>query len=222
MPTLTVPRNRRETAEATAKLTDAQQATVLKALRYSAPAARPGVLREIAIPGPETDESRRQRDAIEFITEVEAARLAIDVSVDQAAVDVSQADVYEASEPERQRLRAFLKAALPINSVRVTAKAWTLMVEEERNLHEARIVSDLRPIFGDDVDEGPAAWLIVHSLKLTVHEGRDLREIFVGIDAADLEDLANLLEREAKKTRALRESLAKTGVPEALTRAKEV
>jgi hypothetical protein len=221
MPTLTVPRSRKPIAEATATLGQREQEVLLKALRASGPAARPKVLSDLAISGPDSPENSRLRDAVEFITEVEAARIAVGISVEQAALDVSRSDVFEASPTDRERLSALLKLALPIASVKVTAKAWGLMVEVERNLHEARVVSDLRPVFGDKVDEEPVAWLIVHSLKLTVHEGRDMREIFVGIDSDDIEELADLLDREVKKARALRNSLARTGVPEAVAKAKE-
>jgi hypothetical protein len=210
MATLTVPRSRKAIAKATAALATSDFEALLKALRAATAAARPTALAEVLKPG-----GRALQDAIEFAVEIEAARSALEISVDQAASDVAQSDVYDASPEERERVGTFLRSALQTNAVKITAKSWALLLEYERTLHSTRILSDLRPVFADTVEEGPAAWLVVHSLKLTVHEGGELKEIFIAIDSGDIEDLQAILDRARKKSHALRVSLAKTGIAEA-------
>ncbi len=88
------------------------------------------------------------------------------------------------------------------SSLGIFSKAYRLAREHEHAFCTADIVSDLRPVF-DEVGESPVAATVVHTLRLAYHEGMDYKELFVGLDANDLQQLSGVLERALKKDSSL-------------------
>lgn len=76
----------------------------------------------------------------------------------------------------------------------------------------ADIVTDLRPVF-DDVEQSPVAVAVVHTLRLAYHKGVGLEELFVGLDAGDLQSLSSVVDRALKKDRSLSAFAEKVGLP---------
>lgn len=98
-------------------------------------------------------------------------------------------------------------------SLGVTSKALDVMTEHERTLCQARILSDLRPVFREKVEEGPAAAVIVHTLRIRFHSGEETAEFFVAMDGQDLAELKRLVDRAIQKDIRLRELAAKADLP---------
>ena len=75
-------------------------------------------------------------------------------------------------------------------------------------------MTDMRPVFGSD--EKPAGAVVVHTLKLTYHEGpkRSLREFFVAMNRDDLDELREVLDRALRKQSELSHVLAQCGLPD--------
>jgi hypothetical protein len=107
-----------------------------------------------------------------------------------------------------KRLRAILES-LPLAT---SAKALNLLFESERHLVGTRIITDIRPIFGDDPSEIPAASVITHSLRLQYHEGNGLRELFVAMDPRDIRMLSEALNRAMRKEETLKKFLQETTI----------
>lgn len=88
----------------------------------------------------------------------------------------------------------------------LVAKAHDLVTEDERIFCHARILTDLRPIFGSNVEDGPKAMIALHTLKLAFHEqgsSDDHGEFYVALDAEDLQTLRKLIDRAEAKAKAL-------------------
>jgi hypothetical protein len=87
------------------------------------------------------------------------------------------------------------------NSLGLTAKISELRTEHERTLcpYSCRILTDLRPVFGNDVAQKPIAAVLQHMLKLTYHEGDERKDFFVALDSDDVRILQDLLERAVAK-----------------------
>ena len=98
------------------------------------------------------------------------------------------------------------------DSLGVTSKANEIMFENERVYCDARIVSDLRPVFRFHLEGGPAGAVVVHSMRLTYHEGRRLREFYIAMDKDDVEQLKKLLNRAEKKHEMIKALAARSGV----------
>jgi hypothetical protein len=118
---------------------------------------------------------------------------------------VSNPDLRLAPE-EKDAFKEKLGILLNAEVFGIIAKADDLLTENERIFCRARILTDLRPVFGTDVDKGPVAMLITHSLKISFHEsGRKGDHFFyVSLDDADLSALKDIISRAEAKANSLK------------------
>ena len=87
---------------------------------------------------------------------------------------------------EREQFKEKLRTLLGSEFFSIVAKAYDLATEE-RTFCSARILTDLRPVFGARVEDGPQAMVVLHTLKLVYHEGsKRHEEFFVALDGDDL------------------------------------
>src|SRR5882724_6916138 len=106
-------------------------------------------------------------------------------------------------ESEKPRLLARFQRLLKIEKLETISKAIKLQRDVERIYCESRIISDIRPVCGDDVDVRPEAAVITHTLKISYHENGDHKEFFVVLDGVDLEGLYETVERAKSKSETL-------------------
>lgn len=78
----------------------------------------------------------------------------------------------------------------------------------------SRIVSDIRPVFGMDLDESPKGGIIIHNLHIhyKADEEGDHKDIFLALDSYDIQFLKNIIMRAEKKENALKAILEKSGL----------
>lgn len=88
------------------------------------------------------------------------------------------------------------------NSLGITSKAVGVMTEHEHVYCRCRILTDMRPIFGDEPNELKAA-VIVHTLKIAFHSQDDHKEIYIAMDKNDVKELIEALKRAEKKEQSL-------------------
>jgi hypothetical protein len=86
----------------------------------------------------------------------------------------------------------------------VTSKAVDVMMQQQHAYCTARLMTDLRPVFKSDPAETPEAAVIVHTLKISYHEGDQLKDFFVALDDSDIRELRELLNRAEQKAESLR------------------
>ncbi|MBA3426745.1 MAG: hypothetical protein H0U04_19895 [Rubrobacter sp.] len=116
-------------------------------------------------------------------------------------------------EVERDLFKARLVQLLGINSLDTSAKANDLQYEHERTVHgPVRVLTDIRPIFGPDPENEPESAVIVHTLKISYHEGRQIKEFFLALDPEQVDELIGVLERASLKSESLKRMLAGTDV----------
>jgi len=145
---------------------------------------------------------REQVSPEEFLSEVE-----------RAAKETGRADLTETSidwHDVRQRVAELLSHT---QSLGVTAKALDVLTEHERVFCDARVLTDIRPVFAPDVNQAPDALLLVHELRLSFHHGDEVEAIFIAMDSTDLRALRDVLERASKKEASLEALAGKTDVP---------
>jgi hypothetical protein len=91
-------------------------------------------------------------------------------------------------------------------------KAKELQRQSERTFCESRILTDLRPVFGNEIGEAPTAMIVVHTLKIVSHETSGHKDFYVALDAEDIASLKKTLERAEEKAQSLKAVLDKTGL----------
>jgi hypothetical protein len=108
--------------------------------------------------------------------------------------------------PEKiDALRRNIMELLDVNPFGLSSKARDLQTEDERTFCRARIITDLRPVFGDDIESGPQALVVVHLLKIGFHQaGMPHTDFFVSLDSQDLDTLKEVIERAQEKSESLK------------------
>jgi hypothetical protein len=116
----------------------------------------------------------------------------------------------ETADAQLAKLRRFLLVALSLDSTVGTAsKAGRVLTEHERIFVEARIMTDIRPIFHPDLSEQPNAAILIHMLRITQRDAfRKQQSLYFALDANDLRSLKALVDRAIKKEETARTMMA--------------
>src|SRR5262245_17435545 len=105
------------------------------------------------------------------------------------------------------------RLARPRTPLWLTARAGWLIGESHRTLDEVSSLTDVRPVFDKNAQDGPVGLAIVHTLKLVVDGPEHTEEIYVALDSRDLKKLGEVVERAKSKQASLMNALVKTGLP---------
>jgi hypothetical protein len=115
---------------------------------------------------------------------------------------------------DRDLFKARLLRLLGVSPLDMSAKASDLLQEHEHTIHgPMRVLTDIRPIFGTDPEGDPEGAVITHTLKISYHEGRRVREFFLALDPEQVDELIAVLQRAGLKAESLKRMLASTDVP---------
>lgn len=111
---------------------------------------------------------------------------------------------------EFERLDRHLSRLLELPNLAARAKAISVAADCPRLFSEVRVVSDLRPIFGDRVTEPPVGAVVMHNLRINFAEEGEEREFFVHLDTRDLKTLQEHIARALDKDKSLRAMIERT------------
>lgn len=166
--------------------------------------------------GPISGLSRADLERItDAVVGLNFARVYSDVDVEDFGNDVSESmqsagpSGFPATEDAIDRFRKRIQEFLTIEGITQSAKTNVLRYEHERSVHSLKILTDIRPVFGNTVEEPPEAVVIMHTLKMAYHRGSRLDEAFFGMDEDDLQQLKEAVARAELKARNIRAALAK-------------
>jgi hypothetical protein len=133
--------------------------------------------------------------------------------VTQSLKDVERGELnWTQSEEDVSRFKARLNDLLRINSVKLIAKAHDVLLEHEQTFSSSRILSDIRPVFGENVEDLPVAAVIVHNLNIVYFKGGTRREFVLALDIKDIPSLIETLERAKSKTESLKKIISSTNM----------
>lgn len=131
----------------------------------------------------------------------------------QLADDVSASPDLELEEDARTKFARRLHELLRLDPVVLAARALNLVTEFERVYHGARILTDLRPVFGPDASDGPLAATLIATLKIEAHESGEVRPYYFALDHADLLELQEVIDRALVKTTELKRLAERLQLP---------
>lgn len=84
------------------------------------------------------------------------------------------------------------------------SKGSDIVFQNERIFYRARILTELRPVFGDSPETPPKAFVVQHTLRIHYSSQSETRSIYFALDSEDLKNLTETLDRAIKKDRTLR------------------
>ena len=127
-----------------------------------------------------------------------------DLEPEKLISDIASAKVLDLAPQERSIFRARLASLMANRSLIATSKALSILVESERPFHDARIISDVRPVYARNPAEGALAAVIVHTLVVSYHRlGQPLGQVHIAMDQEDLGTLRRVIDRAIAKGKAL-------------------
>ena len=146
----------------------------------------------------------------------DARRAPLEEFVDEVgeALKRSKAFPREAAEARWNSVRRFFLEALALeNTLGTAAKAGYVLTQHERIFVNARILTDVRPIFHSEVSETPGAATIIHMLRITERDNhRQQTDTYFALDSNDLRLLKELIDRAQKKEATIRSLMDTAGL----------
>ncbi|MBI5237790.1 MAG: hypothetical protein HY887_05135 [Deltaproteobacteria bacterium] len=122
--------------------------------------------------------------------------------------------VKSASEEDFKSFQEFIGRILSSHdTIGVRAKAFRLMPQHQHLFLRSELYSDIRPVFRpDDPTIRPSAAVIVHSLKIVYREDMKTKEIYLGLDDEDLQELKATIDRAISKHECLKLMISDFGI----------
>jgi hypothetical protein len=135
----------------------------------------------------------------------EASRIRYGFSIKEMAATVASSVEADDQDALNERLVSLLEAG-PLRQI---GKAVDLQLEHQQILQNARILTDVRPIFQDDPDSAPEGAVVIHTLRIAYHDASgESRSIFFGMDSEDIKSLRDSADRATRKSEALQATLS--------------
>lgn len=111
----------------------------------------------------------------------------------------------EIKENDKEKLENNLTILLEADgNIKHTIKALTLQRENEKVFIDSRILSDIRIVFEENIENTSQCAIILHHLKIEYYENDEYKEFFVTLDKKDLKQLNDSVERAINKDNLIR------------------
>lgn len=192
-----------------------------RALREAVSAARPRLLIQDFIAGIAPSAVLPEKDLLAVIEMLSSLYIELDRhgitshEIAKQVSDLAQAESSPDLQPADGNWKSFaddLAGLLSLGgTLGVTSKANEIKLAHERVFCDARILTDLRPVYQTNVEDGPAAGIIVHTLKVTYHErltghegNPSTEDFYVALDKEDISRLSELMTRALRKEESLK------------------
>ncbi|WP_419842185.1 hypothetical protein [Candidatus Poriferisodalis sp.] len=126
-------------------------------------------------------------------------------------------DELNAGSNDSQTLAQRLVSLTDSTALRLLGKSADLRREHQRTLADARIISDIRPIFADSLadDSRPEAMFVSHTLKLEYQDAAldgGYKSVYISLDESDMLSLRDAIMRALKKSKELRSTITEAGL----------
>ncbi len=125
------------------------------------------------------------------------------VSILIGAMQVSGRKDLAVSDEDKPRLTEKLTSLLSSGSLELASKIEQLKLDHPSIFHDAKIMSDLRPVFAEPTDP-PIGYIIGHTLKIISHEHGAHKELYFALDLEDINTLKKIAERAEQKASSLK------------------
>ncbi|HRO99671.1 MAG TPA: hypothetical protein PLN54_09585 [Flavobacteriales bacterium] len=90
------------------------------------------------------------------------------------------------------------------SSAAYASKAYELLNSQHRTLEKFRVITDIRPVFGDDIEKDLFYSVIFHNLVFNVKEGDRETTFSIAVDLPEVESIKKELDRAIEKERIIR------------------
>lgn len=151
------------------------------------------------------------RSALNAIFSLINLKNSSNINSDELINDISEAFKTEFCDGNKNKKAEILENNLKLllssqENLGLTIKANYLLKENQKKFQESRIISDIRIVFGDDIQKDCKNALVVHQLKLVYQENDETKEIYISLDNSDLKKLSESINRALSKEKSIIEN----------------
>jgi hypothetical protein len=218
MAELSVPERHKSGLIKLLRLSDRSVDQIISAFEGVAPKFIPEELAAAAIPKVEGISSNDFLEIINAVLSLSQHRVHDDTPPEELAGQVFRALLEagiddksllrESEQSFRQRLVRFFE----LETLLISAKAAGILQSHENLFCSARILTDVRPVFGSDPRVVPNSAVIVHMLNLSFHHEGEIKELYIAMDTLDIGLLREALDRAELKSESLKTLMKRAGV----------
>ncbi len=125
---------------------------------------------------------------------------------------ISSSETLDLSDSESERLAERIKQLIGHGMVIALHKSFDISFSHERLFLDSQITSDIRPVFGDEIEDGMAAVVLTHSLRIDFIQAGRKDSVYVTLDPSDLSALHQVVERASAKADSIATTLEDAGI----------
>lgn len=213
MPNLKVPPRHRAGFLVLGGLSDEEFATLAKGLEQDG-AARYVPVEELARKVTEAVTRLAEREAegvVRSVLSVQTGRTVHDDSLAEFSLGIATSEDLDLPPDAAGTLAQRIAYLASIPAMAVTAKAMDVAQEHERIFHAARILTDIRPVFGDHALDPPVGAVVTHLLRIDAFRNGQIEDYYVALDNSDLIALKTVVGRAIDKNESLNRVLDGSG-----------
>lgn len=211
MPGVDIPKEYEQGIVVIKSLSDSDVDRIVGVLKDASPSSDPTDIAAMLRPSlPEISDADIKKFA-ETLHSLYSFRSHSDVSADEFAVDLSEATkengnpkVRTTDPHELAALERKLKSLLKIRPLSILSKAQGLQYDFANIFWDAKVISDIRPVWDREATKPPEGIVITQTLKLEYHYVGGHGEIYVCLDKDDIERLISVLEQAQDKMNTLK------------------
>jgi hypothetical protein len=217
MSTLTLPKSAYPAVQALVGLQDRQFEQLVEVLEESPPSLDPNFADSVAPRLTSLTPSVARKVLEELLTMVYTGSRN-NMAPSQLATDLAEAAFEANSErftftaDQQKTLESRLSKLFAKRGLWITGKAQDVFFDTDKRYFEARVLTDLRPIF-DENGEQIAAAAVIHNLRIRYSENGEVKDSYFSVSNADLTALVKVVERALTKEAALSELASKSSIP---------
>jgi hypothetical protein len=215
---LKIPKEHLETLEVLISITDKEMSGLLSALSGLPFSLDFDALIKAISPKLESFSFAKPEAIGALLISLSASRAHADTPVPKFANEVIRS-IERATPPidlsgdKRSRAKDRITKLLALEPLSAATKAIHLQRDFERILTHSRILTDARPVYGQDPAGKPLAMIITHTLKLTYSKDDESTELYLALDSEDITDLKQVLNRAEAKAKSLAKALTTADIP---------
>lgn len=220
MATLTIPKKRHAALAKIWHLPEKEVDDLASALNQTPATLDPQRLASTILPKVIGVSAEDLTDIVDTLCELYAVRAARETTIQQFTSDIvsamrdSRDEDLRVPEEEACGLQGRLARLLEIQTLSLVSKASDLRNEHQFLFCDARILTDLRPVFGSDPSNRPIGAVINNILKLDYHAASGHEEFYVALDLGEIAKLIEVLRRAEAKAQSLKVLLGELGIQE--------
>jgi hypothetical protein len=186
---------------------------LVDALAKSSPVFDPGALIRHLASSVKTIQGGDLNDVIETVVSLLRVQSYLDLSTTDLVKSLcetmtkSNREHLKLSGEECDIFQERLSTLFAIESLTYPAKTSEITSDHDHIFVRARVVSDIRTIFGPDTEQLPKGAAIIHMLSIAYHQSGQTEKFYVAMDAQDIRSFISVLQRALSKEANLKKLL---------------